>query len=270
MEQESLRAAASREDDDRHGIPLLSQLSALAVGEPYVEVNGLIAGYGGMNVLRGVDLRLGKGQSLCIVGPNGSGKSTLLNAIFQLADVHGGSVSIGGRDFTRASPREMLFEAHAAYVLQKNSLFLDMTVEENLLMACKIRLGRKEASSAVAELYERFPDFSRRRHDYAGTMSGGERRMLEIARAIATRPDLLLVDEPSIGLEPRMIAAVFDVLASMRDSRQKTVIVVEQNVQAGLAFADIGYVLVSGRVALADRSASLLSNPALGRAFIGG
>jgi len=145
-----------------------------------------------------------------------------------------------------------------------------MTVEENLLMGGYLLSSQVAAREAVERVLERYDRLAQRRTDRAGVLSGGERRLLEISRALIMDPQVLLVDEPSIGLEPRYIDMVFEILGDLRDQDGKTIIMVEQNAKKGLAFADIGYVLVSGRVAMADTGSALLENPDVGRLFLGG
>ncbi|PCJ68389.1 MAG: ABC transporter ATP-binding protein [Rhodobiaceae bacterium] len=245
-------------------------LRTLAGGEPFLEIEGLTAGYGRMEILHGIDLAVSKGQSLCLIGPNGAGKSTILHSIFGFTQIFGGHIRVGDTDVTRLAPSERLSRAGIAYILQDNSVFPDMTVEENLLMGGYLLSSQVAAREAVERVLERYDRLAKRRTDRAGVLSGGERRLLEISRALIMDPQVLLVDEPSIGLEPRYIDMVFDILGDLRDQDGKTIIMVEQNAKKGLAFADIGYVLVSGRVAMADTGSALLENPDVGRLFLGG
>jgi branched-chain amino acid transport system ATP-binding protein len=250
--------------------PTPQYLIALAGGSPHLDLHDLHVGYGKMEVIHGLDLKVGRGQSVCLVGPNGAGKSTVLNAIFGLADVFGGRIQVAGRDVVGVSAGAMLTKAKVAYVLQTNSVFPDMTVEENLFMGGYLLPTRRQAAEATERIFDTYPKLRERRGECAGALSGGERRILELSRALITEPDILLVDEPSIGLEPQAIDAVFDMLDRLQRVDGVTVVIVEQNVKKGLEFADIGYVLTGGRVALADRAERLLENPAVGRLFLGG
>ncbi len=249
--------------------PDRTRLVALAGGEPYLAVDGLVAGYGRAEIVHGIDLYLGRGQSLCLIGPNGAGKSTVLHALFGFADRFRGQVTLGGREISRLAPDRKLGEAGMAYVMQDNSVFPDLTVEENLLMGGYLLSSTAEAAKAAERVFERTDRLARRRHERAGVLSGGERRILEIARALIMNPSVLLIDEPSIGLEPRYIDLVFDMLADLKTREGKTIVMVEQNAKKGLAFADIGYVLVAGRLAMADRGRALLEHPEVGRLFLG-
>jgi branched-chain amino acid transport system ATP-binding protein len=242
----------------------------LVAGDPFLEVSGLTAGYGRMEILHGIDLAVSKGQSLCLVGPNGAGKSTILHSIFGFTKIFGGTISVGGKNITALSPSERLAQAGIAYILQDNSVFPDMSVEENLLMGGYLLPQQSDAKEAAERIFSRYERLANRRSDRAGVLSGGERRLLEISRALIMNPEVLLVDEPSIGLEPRYIDMVFEILTDLKEQDGKTIIMVEQNARKGLAFADLGYVLVSGRVALADQGSALLENPEVGRLFLGG
>jgi len=249
--------------------PSLERLAALAGGAPLVRVSGLVAGYGRMEILHGIDLQVGKGQSLCLIGPNGAGKSTVLHSIFGFTTVMGGSITVGDVEVTRLGPNEKLRNG-IAYILQDNSVFPDMSVEENLWMGGFLMPRVAEAKAAAERVFTKYPRLAERRHERAGVLSGGERRLLEISRALVMNPEVLLVDEPSIGLEPRFIDMVFEILDDLQHGEGKTIVLVEQNAKKGLEFADIGYVLVDGRVAMAGPGRELLDDPDVGRLFLGG
>ena len=246
------------------------ELAALAGGAPFLSIEGLDAGYGAMQVVHDFTLHVGRGQSLCLIGPNGAGKSTVLHSIFGFTRIFGGRISIDGRDITRLTPEKKLREAGVAYILQDKSVFPQMTVEENLLMGGYLLDSPAQARAEAERVFGKYPRLAARRHHPARVLSGGERRLLEISRALVMQPRLLLVDEPSIGLEPRFIDMVFEILGDLQKSEGKTIIMVEQNAKKGLEFADLGYVLVSGELALAGRGRELLGNPEVGRLFLGG
>lgn len=249
--------------------PTRQQLLGLAQTAPHLSIEGLRIGYGAMEVVHAIDLAVGRGQSLCLVGPNGAGKSTLLHGLFGLAYVLGGSATIAGQEITHAPAEVLLMEARMAYVLQTNSIFPDMTVIDNLLMGGHL-LSRQRAAAATERVLDSYPLLAERRHGPAGALSGGERRILELSRALMTEPEILLVDEPSIGLDPAAVEVVFGLLKELRDRQGLTIVIVEQNVRKGLTFADIGYVMSAGRVVLADRAERLLNDPQIGRLFLGG
>jgi branched-chain amino acid transport system ATP-binding protein len=250
-------------------------LLALAGGEPFLSIRGLRAGYGAMEILHDFTLHVGRAQSLCLIGPNGAGKSTVLHSIYGFTRITAGEISVasgGGarQDITRLGPERKLKDARIAYILQDKSVFPDMTVEENLLMGGYLLDSRAAAHAAAEKVFAKYDRLAARRSHLARVLSGGERRLLEISRALVMEPDVLLVDEPSIGLEPRFIDMVFDILRDLQQRDGKTILMVEQNAKKGLEFADLGYVLVSGQVALAGKGDELLQNPEVGRLFLGG
>ncbi|MGH8687298.1 MAG: ABC transporter ATP-binding protein [Burkholderiales bacterium] len=250
------------------------QLRKLAQGRPFVSIEALRAGYGNMEILHDFTLHVAKGQSLCLIGPNGAGKSTVLHSIFGFTRIFGGTIKVGeggaARDVTRLPADRKLKDARIGYILQDKSVFPDMTVEENLLMGGYLLPSRAAARDATEKVFAKYDRLAARRKHKARVLSGGERRLLEISRALVMGPDVLLVDEPSIGLEPRFIDMVFEILADLQKKDGKTIIMVEQNAKKGLEFADLGYVLVSGELALAGRGDELLENPEVGKLFLGG
>ena len=250
--------------------PKVSELDAMADGDAFLSINNLRAGYGKMEILHDFNLRIGRGQSLCLIGPNGAGKSTVLHSIFGFTNIFSGSIIIDGKDVTKLTPSQKLAEAGIAYILQDKSVFPQMTVEENLLMGGFLKNKPAEAKAAAEQVFAKYSRLADRRDKPAGVLSGGERRLLEISRALVMQPQVLLVDEPSIGLEPRFIDMVFEILDDLQRKDGKTIIMVEQNAKKGLAFADLGYVLVSGETAIAGEGDALLENPDVGRLFLGG
>ena len=252
----------------------IEQLDSLANGAPYVSLQDLVAGYGQMRILHGINLRVGRKQSLCLIGPNGAGKSTVLHAIFGFNNIFSGQILVGQGDdqfdITTLSPSQKLSKAGVAYILQDKSIFPGMTVEENLWMGGFLKDQTAQAKKAAEMIFDKYPQLAARRRHQAKVLSGGERRLLEISRALVMNPDVLLVDEPSIGLEPRFIDMVFEILHDLQHNEGKTIIMVEQNAKKGLEFADIGYVLVSGQTAIAGKGDDLLKNPDVGRLFLGG
>lgn len=247
-----------------------ARLASLARPQPFLSVEGLRAGYGGMEILHQFTLHVARGQSMCLIGPNGAGKSTVLHSIFGFTHISAGRIRVGTSDVTHLSPERKLRDARIAYVLQDKSVFPDMTVEENLLMGGYLLPSPTEARAAAERVFGKYDRLAARRRHPARVLSGGERRLLEITRALMMQPEVLLIDEPSIGLEPRAIDLVFDILRELQESENKTILMVEQNAKKGLEFADLGYVLVAGEVALAGTGAELLENPEVERLFLGG
>jgi len=268
VEEVTRQAKAMAED-----VPL-ERIAELANNAPFVSIENLNAGYGQMEILHNFNLQVGRKQSLCLIGPNGAGKSTILHSIFGFTNIFSGQILIGDgedkRDITGLSASEKLKNAGIAYILQDKSVFPGMTVEENLWMGGYLMEKPEQAKEAAEKIFEKYSRLAERRTHAAGVLSGGERRLLEISRALVMEPEVLLVDEPSIGLEPRFIDMVFEILRDLQNVEGKTIIMVEQNAKKGLEFADVGYVLVSGETAIAGTGDELLENPEVGRLFLGG
>ena len=250
--------------------PDIKDLQKLSGSNLHLQIKNLSAGYGKMEILHNFDLLVDKAQSLCLIGPNGAGKSTILHSIYGFTNIFSGKIEIDGKEITNLTPAEKLKSVGIAYILQDNSIFPDMTVEENLLMGGYIKDKTDESYEEAEKIFQKYDRLRNRRNQPAKVLSGGERRLLEISRALVMKPSVLLVDEPSIGLEPKYIEMVFEILRDLQQNEKKTIILVEQNAKKGLEFADIGYVLVSGQIAIAGKGDDLLSNPDVGRLFLGG
>ena len=250
--------------------PDIKDLQKLSGSNLHLQIKNLNAGYGKMEILHNFDLLVDKAQSLCLIGPNGAGKSTILHSIYGFTNIFSGKIEIDGNEINTLTPAQKLKSCGIAYILQDNSVFPDMTVEENLLMGGYIKDKTEESYAEAKRVLEKYERLNKRRSQPAKVLSGGERRLLEISRALVMRPSILLVDEPSIGLEPRYIEMVFEILDDLQKNEKKTIIMVEQNAKKGLEFADIGYVLVSGQTAIAGEGDELLNNPDVGRLFLGG
>ena len=250
--------------------PKSQDLKKLSNENIHLTIKNLSAGYGKMEILHNLDLFVGKAQSLCLIGPNGAGKSTILHSIYGFTNIFSGQIEVDGKEITKLSPAEKLKKEGIAYILQDNSVFPDMTVEENLLMGGYIKDKTEESFQEAEKILQKYERLKNRRNQPAKVLSGGERRLLEISRALVMKPSILLVDEPSIGLEPKYIQMVFEILEDLQKNEKKTIILVEQNAKKGLEFADIGYVLVSGQTAIAGKGDDLLNNSDVGRLFLGG
>ena len=250
--------------------PTPEDLKKLSPNEIHLTIKNLSAGYGKMEILHNFDLFVNKAQSLCLIGPNGAGKSTILHSIYGFTNIYSGDIIINNNNVTQLSPAEKLKNSGVAYILQDNSVFPDMTVEENLLMGGFIKDNKEQSQEAAERVLKKYTRLAERRNQKAKVLSGGERRLLEISRALIMEPEVLLVDEPSIGLEPKYIDMVFEILFDLQKNENKTIILVEQNAKKGLEFADIGYVLVSGQTAIVGKGNDLLNNEEVGRLFLGG
>ena len=223
-----------------------------------------------MEILHSINLYVGRGQSLYLIGPNGAGKSTAPHSLFGFARVTAGNALIDDKNITRLMASDKLHQAGIAYILQDSSVFPDMMVEENLLMGGFLMKDRSGLRARIDAIFSRYDRLSVRHSNLARVLSGGERRLLEIAGALIMDLAVLLVDELSIGLEPRFINMVFEILTDLQRKQNKTIIMVEQNAKKGLEFSDLDYALVSGEVAMAGTGDALLRNPAVGNLFWGG
>ncbi len=229
-----------------------------------LELDRVSSGYGRSPVLHDVSLTVGAGEIVALIGANGAGKSTLLNTVMGLVVTSSGDIRFDGRSIARM-PTPAIVRTGIAQVPERRQLFGTMSVEENLLMgayACGDR-------SALEDQLVRFPILRERRHQLARTLSGGEQQMVALARAAMSRPRLLLLDEPSLGLAPMIVARIMQQIAAMR-AAGGTVLIVEQNAHAALGIADRGYVLENGRIALEGAAGELLVNPAVQEAYLGG
>ncbi len=232
-----------------------------------IELKDVVAGYGFGDVLRGLDLVAEAGEITCLIGPNGAGKSTVLRAVSGLLRPRRGSISLGAEEITGYSPRHLL-SLGVVHVPQERSLFPLMTVWENLLLGGYINRDRNAVHRRAEELTERFPLLAERRRERAGSLSGGEQKTVEIARALMLDPKVLLIDEPSIGLAPRSRREVFATLASLSGGGW-TILLVEQNARSGLAIAQHGAVLDGGVVKHTGPGSRLLEDPEVGRLYLG-
>jgi branched-chain amino acid transport system ATP-binding protein len=215
-----------------------------------------------------VSLAVASGEIVTLIGANGAGKSTLLNTVMGLVTLTGGEIRFDGRSIGR-SATSAIVRGGIALVPERRQLFGTMTVEENLRMGAYTRADRAEVAAAIGEQFGQFPILSERRYQAAQTLSGGEQQMLAIARAMMSRPRLLLLDEPSLGLAPLMVTQIMAQIAALR-AAGGTVLVVEQNARAALGIADRGYVLENGRIAASGRAADLLSDQTIQDAYLGG
>jgi ABC-type branched-subunit amino acid transport system ATPase component len=231
-------------------------------------LSGVFAGYGGGDILRGVDLTVEKGSITCVVGPNGAGKSTLLKVVSGLIKPRLGTVTFQGKSIGGKSPQEIL-RGGIVQVMQSRSLFPDLTVRENIELGAFLVNDRELVRKRMAEVIEKFPLVQDRLADKAGSLSGGQQRTVEFARALMLDPALVVLDEPSMGLEPKAAVAMYGYVRAMRDEG-RTILLVEQNVRAGLGLASHGVVLEAGRVRLEGSGAEILANPQMRALYLGG
>ncbi len=231
-----------------------------------LDITQVYGGYGGMNILNGVDLTADASEIVVIIGPNGAGKSTLLKAAFGLVRVNGGAVLLEGQDITNLPP-EKLVPRGISFVPQEHNVFPSMTVQENLEMGAYLR--KDDIRPRMEWVFELFPRLAERRRQQAGLMSGGERQMVAMGRALMQSPKLLLLDEPTAGLSPKFIDQTFEQVVAINKTGVG-ILMVEQNARQALHIADRGYVLTTGRNRITDTGANLLANEEVSEVFLGG
>ena len=239
------------------------------MSEPILDVQGLVGGYGKMTILNGTSFSVPAGAITTVIGPNGASKSTVFKAIFGLVKLREGTIRFRGRDVTGLSARELL-KAGICYVPQGRNIFPELSVRDN------IELGAVAAGAAITDMparieaaLDRFPVLRSRAAQQASTLSGGEQKQLEIARGLLLDPQLMLIDEPSIGLSPLLIRQTFGILQALRD-RGVSILLIEQNARSALQISDFGIVLELGQTRLVDRADRVLANPRVGQLFLGG
>jgi len=232
-----------------------------------ITIRGLVAGYGQGDILRGVDLDVESGTIACVIGPNGAGKSTVLKAISGLLRCRLGSIAIGETEVVGRSAREVL-ALGAVHVPQERSLFPLMTVWDNVLIGGHVLKDQRVVRRRADALAERFPLIRERRRDQAGALSGGQQKLIEIARALLLEPKVILMDEPSMGLDPKARHVVFETIRTLNEGG-RTVLLVEQNARAGLAVAHQGAVMDAGVVRLVGASGDLLTDARVAEMYLG-
>ena len=231
-----------------------------------VELKNVVAGYGGAPILNGVNIAIEASDIGVIVGPNGAGKSTTLKAIFGLLTVTEGEVEFEGRDITNSEP-DRLVPLGLSFVPQEHNVFTSMTVHENFEMGAFVR--RDDLSASLEMVYEMFPDLKAKRNQNAGELSGGQRQMVAMGRALMSQPRLLMLDEPSAGLSPRYMMEIFEQVVKI-NAAGVGVLMVEQNARQALAFATKGFVLASGQNRYTGTGRELLDDPEVAKSFLGG
>ncbi|WGD28327.1 ABC transporter ATP-binding protein [Ancylobacter sp. WKF20] len=235
--------------------------------EPLLRIAGLSSGYGRVNVLDGIDLEVDRQEIVVILGPNGAGKTTLLNSISGVARTGAGRVTFDGRDITGAKP-EHVVRLGLTHCPEGRQIFQRLTVEENLL-AAHIGRGGKSFETLRAEVFELFPILKERRNGMASRMSGGQQQMLAIGRALMAEPVLLMLDEPSLGLAPKVVHQIFRIILDL-STAGISILLVEQNVQLALECGDYAYMLNTGRIRLHGRAQEIAAHSSLGEAYLGG
>jgi branched-chain amino acid transport system ATP-binding protein len=240
---------------------------AVDAATPLLALEGLEVAYGGIQAVRGIDLVVGKGELVCLIGANGAGKTTTLKGITGLQPVSGGTVRYEGEDVTGA-PAFQLVRRGLAMVPEGRGVFGGLTIEENLAMGAYTRKDRDGIRADIERVFALFPRLKERRRQTAGTLSGGEQQMLAMGRAMMSRPRLLLLDEPSMGLAPLMVQKVFETILAV-SGEGVTILLIEQNAKLALEVSHRGYVMESGEVTLAGDAKALLHDPKIRAAYLG-
>lgn len=232
-----------------------------------LKVNDINVYYGSIHAVKGVSFEVHQGEIVTLIGANGAGKSTILQTISGLLHTRTGSIEFLGRNLAGVPPHKVVAEG-LAHVPEGRRVFLQMTVEENLEMGAYTR-PNSEVDPGIADVYERFPRLKERRKQIAGTLSGGEQQMLAMGRALMSKPKLLMLDEPSMGLAPILVEQIFDIIKELHRAGT-TVLLVEQNAQMALSVADRGYVLETGKIVTSGTGADLLNDDVVKKAYLGG
>jgi len=233
-----------------------------------LELQDIVCRYGQVTAVKGISLVVERGQLVALIGANGAGKTTTLRAISGLLPPVGGKIIFDGHDITNATARKIL-SLGIAHCPEGRHVFPHMTVEENLELGSYLRKDRKQVAADLARIFEQFPRIAERRQQAAGTLSGGEQQMLAIARALMSKPKLIMFDEPSLGLAPNIVEHTFDIITGIRETGT-TVLMVEQNALAALEMCDHAYLLESGSLALSGSGRDLVDNPHVRSAYLAG
>jgi branched-chain amino acid transport system ATP-binding protein len=236
--------------------------------EPLLVIDRIFGGYGKMTILNGVTARVRRGAITTVVGPNGAGKSTMFKAIFGLLPVRSGAVTLGGRDITNMPPRQVL-DAGVVYIPQGRNIFPELSVHHNLELGGIALSDKAGLAVRMDVIMQRFPMLKDKAHAQASTLSGGQQKMLEVARGLLLDPKLILIDEPSIGLSPLMVQEVFTILKGLRDNGV-TILLIEQNAKQALQISDYGLVLEQGQTRIEDTASRILADPRIAQLFLGG
>jgi branched-chain amino acid transport system ATP-binding protein len=231
-------------------------------------LDGVVSGYGKMTILHGTTAGIRRGAITTVIGPNGAGKSTVFKTVFGLLPVSAGRILFDGRDVTNRTPRQML-DAGVCYVPQGRNIFPELSVRHNLELGGVALGDRARLAGRVAALMERFPVLRQKARAQASTLSGGQQKLLEVARGLLLDPKLMLIDEPSIGLSPLMVQEVFAILADLR-AKGVTILLIEQNAKQALEHSDYGLVLEQGQTRIEDAASRILADPRIGELFLGG
>ena len=240
----------------------------MGMGDPLLALDGVVAGYGKTTILNGTTAQIRRGAITTVIGPNGAGKSTMFKTIFGLLPVRSGTITFDGRVTTNFSPRELL-DLGVAYIPQGRNIFSELSVRHNLELGGVALTNQASLPARMDKIMQRFPMLREKASAQASTLSGGQQKLLEVARGLLLDPKLILIDEPSIGLSPLMVQEVFAILRSLRDNGV-TVLLIEQNAKQALQISDYGLVLEQGQTRIEDTASRIVSDPRIAQLFLGG
>jgi len=236
--------------------------------DPLLVLDDVFAGYGKMTILNGTSARIRRDAITTVIGPNGAGKSTMFKTIFGLLAVRSGTITFDGRQTTNFAPRQILDEG-VVYIPQGRNIFPELSVRHNLELGAVALSDHANLPARMEKIMQRFPILHEKAHAQASTLSGGQQKMLEVARGLLLDPKLILIDEPSIGLSPLMVQEVFAILKSLRDNGV-TILLIEQNAKQALQISDCGLVLEQGQTRIEDTAPNILADPRIAQLFLGG
>ena len=240
----------------------------MSATEPLLVLEGVVAGYGKMTILHGTTARIARGAITMVIGPNGAGKSTLFKTIFGLLPVRSGKIMLDGRDIANLPPRDIL-DAGVAYVPQGRNIFPELSVRHNLELGGVALSDQASLPGRLDKIMQRFPMLKEKADAQASTLSGGQQKMLEVARGLLLDPKLILIDEPSIGLSPLMVLEIFGILKGLRD-KGVTILLIEQNAKQALQMSDYGLVMEQGQARIEDTAPRILADARIAQLFLGG
>lgn len=248
------------------GIAFKHEINSLPM--PILQIQNLNAGYGELHILKDVNLELPAGSMSVLMGPNGAGKSTLLKSVYALTTIKDGKVLLEGKNITRL-PAHKLLDRGVAYVPQGKVNFGLLTIRENLFMGAHYISDKEELQRRLADVYRQFPVLAQKQKQYAFSLSGGEQQMLAIGRALMSKPKLLLMDEPSLGLAPKLVKTVFESIREIKENFNTTILIVEHNLKSLMDVADYGFILVQGRMVAHDTCSQLKNSDIMQKVFVG-
>ncbi|MGN0661070.1 MAG: ABC transporter ATP-binding protein [Oscillospiraceae bacterium] len=245
----------------------MSEATEIKKGEELLKVNGIEVYYGMINALKGISFSVNKGEVVALIGANGAGKTTTLHTITGLLSTKSGSIEFEGKDITK-TPAHKIVKMGMAHVPEGRRVFSDLSVYDNLMLGAYTRTDKAEIAHNLERVYKHFPRLEERKKQLAGTLSGGEQQMLAMGRALMSNPQIILMDEPSMGLSPLLVGEIFHIIQEI-SADGTTVLLVEQNAKKALSISDYAYVLETGKIVLEGKASELMNNAEIKKAYLG-